>query len=269
MTVLRAMGRDGVNELPPPVLLNGTDVTAFPLVRDDMVMLVRKHGSLYEWAATQPQSKALRGRGPVYVVTLPISGVNVVVRHAWHGGLLAPLTGDRFRYPSRAAREMKYSEALRRAGVPTTSVLGFVRHKAGPGLVRVDVVTHYVPDAADFGMVVAGLGADVECDEALEATRRLLVHLAVLGIVHPDLNVKNVLLHRSGSGAAEAMIIDVDTIRWDPSRTPGDTMRRNLARLTRSIRKWRRRFGCELDEDRIDEFIRAASADLGRDRSGS
>ncbi|HEY0929336.1 MAG TPA: lipopolysaccharide kinase InaA family protein [Gemmatimonas sp.] len=252
---------EGIRELPPTVNVAGADITAFPSVRDDLVTLVEAHGSLYEWASEQPQSRALRGRAPVYVATLPTSGMQVVVRHAWHGGLLAPITGDRFRRPSRAPREMWQSLALRGAGVPTTEVLGFVRYDAGPGLVRVDVVTLYVPDTADLGMVLAGLAPDMECDQALDATRALLRTLARHGVVHPDLNVKNVLL-RPGQGAAlDALMIDVDVVQWDSTRPPDDTMNRNVSRLIRSMTKWRTHFGCDFADRRIAAFVEATRAD--------
>jgi 3-deoxy-D-manno-octulosonic acid kinase len=244
--------------LPVAVAVGRADVTAHADIRDDLLAIVRAHGSVYDWAAEQPQPRALRGRAPVYVATLPSSQVPVVVRHAWHGGLLAPLTGDRFRRPTRAPREMQRSAALRAAGIPTTEVLGFVRYDAGAGLARVDVVTRYVDDTADLGMVLAGLTPDVDCEPALLATIDLLRALAQHGIVHPDLNVKNVLLRRRATGSPDALVIDIDVIDWDPRRPPAEAMTRNIARLLRSMRKWRRQFGCELSEQRLAALQQAA-----------
>jgi 3-deoxy-D-manno-octulosonic acid kinase len=253
---------DGVRDLPPSISLHRADVTAVPSVQKDLVAVVEEYGSLYDWASSQPQARALRGRAPVYVATLPESGIQVVVRHAWHGGLLAPITGDRFRRPSRAPLEMTQSMALRAAGVPTTQVLGFVRYDAGPGLVRVDVVTLYVPDTADLGMVLAGLAPDMECDQALQATRELLITLARHGVVHPDLNVKNVLLRPGQQAPLDALMIDVDVVQWHPHRAPHETMDRNVARLTRSMAKWRTHFGCDFADRRITAFVDATRTDL-------
>ncbi|WP_309670093.1 lipopolysaccharide kinase InaA family protein [Gemmatimonas sp.] len=237
------------------------DVTGIPTAVDDLVEIVREHDTLYDWAAEQPQPRAMRGRAPVYVATLPECGIPVVVRHGWHGGLLAPLTADRFRRPTRAPVEMERSAALRAAGVPTTEVLGFARYPASFGLCHVDVVTRLVADAADLGMVLAGLAPFVDCETALASTQRLLIQLASHGVIHPDLNVKNILL-RPTAGGIEALIIDVDVVRWDPSRSPDETMRANVARLTRSVRKWRTHFGCDVTDARIAAFTDSVAAEL-------
>lgn len=226
---------------------------------DTLAAIVREHGSLYDWAAAQPQPRALRGRAPVYVAQLPAGGPAVVVRHAWHGGLLAPLTQDVFRRPTRAPLEMQRSRELQALGIPTTEVLGYALYDAAFGLARVDVVSRYVDDTADLGMVLAGLGPAADCEAALTATLDLLVLLATHRVVHPDLNVKNILLRIPDDVAPQAMVIDVDVVHIG-TLSPARAMERNVARLTRSLRKWKQRFGCELAEQRIVSFAEAALA---------
>lgn len=237
------------------------DVSAEAGIVDELAALTLAHQSLYHWAADQPQPRALRGRAPVFIATLPDSGETVVIRHAWHGGLLAPITGDRFRVPTRAPHEHAMSHALRSVGIPTTEVLGFARYHAGLGLRRVDVVSRFVPDAYDLGMVAAGLVPEMQCQDALAATRVLLHQLADAGVVHPDLNVKNILLAESHHGHLTAMIIDVDVVRWDPDRSFADTMHANVSRLSRSIRKFQRHFGCDVTDAVLSSFAREALAD--------
>lgn len=249
--------------LPPAIRLGASEVVAVDEVADDFLTIIREAGSLYEWAADQTQPVALRGRAPVYVALLPKSSVEVVVRHAWHGGLLAPITGDRFIRPSRAPFEMAISSAMRSAGIATTEILGFVRYDAGMGLVRVDVASRFVSNASDLGTVLGGLAPDIGCDEALEATLHLLNALSVHGISHPDLNVKNILLHRPHEDTLRAMVIDVDVIKWDASRGRMATAELNVRRLSRSMRKWRRHFDCDLPDDSIDKFVRRALDDAG------
>jgi len=234
-------------------------VHAGPTWLPRLAALVREHGSLYDWASSQPQPRALRGRAPVYVAQLPDGGPPVVVRHAWHGGLLAPITQDVFRRPTRAPIEMARSAELHRLGIPTTEVLGYALYDAAFGLARVDVVTRYVDDTADLGMVLAGLVPTIECEAALTATLELLELLAMHGVVHPDLNVKNILLHTPAGAPPRAMVIDVDVIHIGGT-TADRTMQRNVARLTRSLHKWNRQFGCDLADVRIAEFAAAALA---------
>lgn len=238
--------------------LQGLDVTAQVPLLDELTSLLETHGALYDWAERQPQPRALKGRAPVYVASLPSGRETVVVRHAWHGGLLAPITGDRYWRPSRAPIEMERSARLIAAGIPTAVVLGFVRYDAGLALCRVDVISRFVPNAFDLGIVIAGLAPEYLHDEALAATHVLLVRLARVGVIHPDLNVKNILLTRDAAGVLKAMMIDVDTIQWDEHRTPAATMRANVERLTRSMRKWRRQFGCDITDADLDRFTREA-----------
>lgn len=246
---------------PPPLTvlsIGRGDVSAVPALADRLTALVKQHGTLYEWAANQPQPRALRGRAPVFVATVPDSNETVVVRHAWHGGVFAPLTTDRFRWPTRAPHEYAMSAALIAADIPTTHVLGFVRYRTWFGFCRVDVVSRFVPNAYDLGMVVAGLVPEIQCHEALAATQRLLVRLAHAGVVHPDLNVKNILLVRHPDESLTAMIIDVDVVRWRRDRNSLDTMQRNVDRLTRSLRKWHRHFGCDVTEAMLARFTNEA-----------
>jgi hypothetical protein len=246
------------------------DVSASHGLLDAFAAAIATHGTLYDWASLQPQPRALRGRAPVFVAMLPDTEETVVVRHGWHGGLFAPVTGDRFRHPTRAPREFAHSSALRAAGIPTTTVLGFARYRAGFGMCRVDVVSRFVPDAFDLGMIAAALVPQISLTAALEATLHLLHRLALAGVVHPDLNVKNVLLTReaspssslssspSSSKVLQAMVIDIDVVQWQPQAQPQSVMQRNVTRLVRSMRKWRTQFGCDLTDVTLDAFTRDA-----------
>lgn len=258
------MSAPSSSALPPltVALVSNGDVSVVPSLVESVAALVSRYGTLYDWAANQPQPRAMRGRAPVYVATIPGSDETVVVRHAWHGGLFAPITSDRFRWPTRAPHEYAMSVALRAAGIPTTQVLGYARYRAWFGFCRVDVMSRLVPNAYDLGMVVAGLVPDISCRDALSATQALLVRLARVGVVHPDLNVKNILVVRHADESLSAMIIDVDVVRWRRDDDAADTMRVNVARLTRSLRKWHRNFGCDVTEAMLNRFAHEAAQTL-------
>ena len=186
-------------------------------------------GTLHEWASSHPARRELRGRGAAYAATLPDGETEVVVRHSRHGGLLAPLTGDRFLAPTRAPRELATSIALRDAGVRTPPVVAYVIYPAGPLLRRADVATRLVPDARDLGDAIGA----VPDDAWIDATAALLRALAAAGARHPDLNLKNVLLAADGAG-----VLDVDVVVLGTS--PEAAARANWARLERSLLKRRR-----------------------------
>ena len=82
-------------------VLSGADVVALGTCADAVRRAIGER-SLYAYAATHPARRELRGRGAAYAVPLPDGQTRVVVRHSRHGGLLAPVTGDRFLPPTRA-----------------------------------------------------------------------------------------------------------------------------------------------------------------------
>ncbi|MES2524376.1 MAG: lipopolysaccharide kinase InaA family protein [Gemmatimonadota bacterium] len=232
---------------------------AFELVAHESIApsigaLVEQHGTLYDWAAGLPQVRALRGRAPVYVGDLPGTDVRIAVRHVWHGGLLAPLTSDRFRAPTRAPLELANALRLHAAGIPTTDVLAYALYPAGPGLRRVDVATRFIPDAADLGMVLAGLAPGISTEGALPRVASLLEALAMHTVLHPDLNVKNILLVPDRERGHTAFVIDVDVVQFDAGRPTAEVMGLNVARLLRSMRKWRARFGAVIDDGTLADF---------------
>src|SRR5262249_35779672 len=149
--------------------------------------------------------------GTAYAVPLPGDVDRVVVRHNRHGGLLAPLTGDLFRRPSRAPLELQLSQKLIEHGVSTPGVLAYALYSAPLGFCRVDVVTREVPNSFDLSVAFTSDDAALRA-RAIAATARLLVALSAVGAHHADLNIKNVLLHggQSGDRPLEAMVLDLD-----------------------------------------------------------
>ena len=204
--------------------------------------------TLYEWAGAQPGRMTFVGRGEAYGVTLGTRPA--VVRHARHGGFLAPLLGDRFAGRPRFYHEVALSRRLAGGGVRTPDVLAGVRYRAGPGH-RADVATEQVA-GADLVEVFFGERPPEGPARlaALEALGRLVRRLHDLGYVHPDLQLRNLLLTGAASTGPHAWLLDVDTCR--PMRGDRDAERaRNLARFYRSWAKWNRLRGTRLtDVDR-------------------
>ena len=227
--------------------------SVLPAVREAV-----REGSLYQYAATRPE-RVFHGRAPAYVVPLPGGGPTVVVRHSSHGGLLAPLTRDRFIGATRAPRELEMSVRLAAMGIPTPTLAAYVIYRAGPLVRRSDVATMLI----DHGSDLAGLlGASAEAAgraAAVNAASALLVAMARGGVQHADLNLKNILIAAHGSYPPRAYLLDVDRVSIQASRARAAAA--NAARLVRSARKWRDRRGAPITDAEVATLEAAA---LGR-----
>lgn len=203
-------------------------------------------GSLYDAAARVPSARPLQGRGAVYAIALPVSGVRVVVRRNRHGGLFAALTRDLFLPPTRAPHELQVSDRLRALDVPTPEVVMYGLTPAVFPMQRADVVTRDLGDGCDLGALMM---PDVPAGRrraAWRATRDLVSRMHRAGVRHHDLNVKNIYITEAG-GSVTAHLLDVDRVTFG---RPQDARihRANVARLARSARKWRDLRGAMLDE---------------------
>ena len=216
--------------------------------RRDVAAAVRaalgSHDSLYAWAAARPERDLFMGRGEAYGVAL--GPARAVVRHARRGGLFGPVLRDLFTGPPRFRREIVMAERLAEAGVPTPAVLAGVVYPAGP-LHRADVATERVEGADLAALVFGPESPDGAAREAIfRAVGALVRRLHVAGFVHPDLQLRNVLVTPP---PRRAVLLDVDTCR---AGADAATRRANLARFYRSWDKWNRLRGPRLtDRDRL------------------
>src|SRR5215831_6115758 len=194
--------------------------------------------SLYDYAASHPGRRELRGRGVAYAVPLPDGETRVVVRHSRHGGLLAPVTGDRFLPPTRAPHELRTALRLAEAHVPTPEVIAYATYPAGAVFRRSDVATREVVGGKDLADVLARADDEEARSTALGATAELLRTLERAGVRHPDLNVTNVLIVATDGLPTRALVLDVDRVVFGHC---GDARigAANVRRLLRSARKLR------------------------------
>jgi hypothetical protein len=226
--------------------------------RDDIVEALRsalqaapaEAPTLHGYSARVAGARALQGRDAAYAYALAGTSRRVVVRHNRHGGLLRSITGDLFRGATRAPKELDIALGLDELKIPTPAVLGYAIYPAGGGFARSDVVTEEVPDARDFGDVLLATNEDdAGRNAAWQAVDTLMEAMTEPGIVHRDLNVKNILLRGSGP-MLDAWLLDVDRVEfgWLPNQADD----RNRARLLRSVEKWRLTRGVVLTASEID-----------------
>lgn len=217
------------------------------VARRDVASAVREAlasaGTLYAWAAGRPGREAFTGRGAAYGVTL--AGVGAVVRHAHRGGyVIAPLLGDRYFGRPRFFRELAWSRFLADSGVATPAFLAGAW--TGAGLFhRSDVATERVTGRDLAALFFQGdAPAAEERTAILRSVGALVRRLHEAGAVHPDLQLKNVLV---GGSPPRTWLLDVDSCRTAPSAARAA----NLRRFYRSWGKWNRTGRGRLsDEDR-------------------
>ena len=222
------------------------------------VRAVLTTATLHDWASRVSGANLYTGRAPAFGVMLPSSGTRVVVRHARHGGLLAPITGDLFARAGRAPHELAMSARLVAASVPTPAFVGYAVYPVALGLSRIDVLVEEIAGARDLANVVRDGGVT---PPLVEATAHLLAALARAGARHDDLNLKNVLIGAApvpdgDTGATTAYAIDVDRVSLGHPRVRA--MEANVARLSRSARKWRRGRGLPFDDQQLAALARRA-----------
>lgn len=210
--------------------------------------------TLHEYAARHPAARLLHGRGAAYALPLPGVDMRVVIRHNRHGGLLARVTGDRFLAPTRAPYELEVSRRLVQLGVATPEVVAYALYPPGGVLQRSDVCSREVPGGRDLAQVLTGEGAN-ERAAALGVTAALVASLARAGARHHDLNAKNILVT-----ADRAYVLDVDRVALD--RRPEAAFQGNMARLARSLRKWRDQFGARVADRDISDLEASARRQL-------
>ena len=236
--------------------VGGTEVVARE-AHADAVREALHEGTLYDYAASHPRAREFTGRGVAYAVPLPDLVTHVVVRRSRHGGLLAPVTGDRFLAPTRAPSELRNTVRLAEQGVRTPEMIAYATYPAGPLLRRSDVATREVPRGRDLALALLNPPPAEAKRAMLLAVATLVAALGRCGARHPDLNLKNVLLAPGADGATEAWVLDVDRVVFGRAGSPA-IMHANLDRLTRSARKWREQYGAAISDRELERLAEDA-----------
>lgn len=229
----------------PFLLLRTGEATVWvhPSAKHRVVELLKGGRTLYEGAkaaSLDHSGEPLHGRGPVHLVSGVEQGERWAIRHFFRGGILAPILGDRYLRnwtPPRPFAEAVASERSRKRGIPTPQVVAAASY--GHGFTyRADLATRYIPESTTLARLLVQEGTDSPPSlDALELAGSLVRRLAATGVLHPDLNVKNILLSPVLE-PREVHLLDLDRVRisegYPVSGTP------MFRRLTRSLRKWER-----------------------------
>jgi tRNA A-37 threonylcarbamoyl transferase component Bud32 len=183
----------------------------------------------------------------------------LVVRQYAHGGVLGPLLGTLFLRPSRMRREFQVALHAMGAGVLTAAPVALRLERMRGLLFRAHLVTEEIAEARDLLEVLRGLAAgNIPSPEArADLARAVASTVAAMhnaGIVHGDLNVRNLMVRNAFDGP-EVFVIDFDKARPVPYLT-SEQREANLLRLERSIWKWAESRRTVSTTDRL-RFLRA------------
>jgi tRNA A-37 threonylcarbamoyl transferase component Bud32 len=184
-------------------------------------------------AAHGPEPAA--GRGPAWRVELG-DGPPLVIKHYRRGGLLGKLRGDRYTGVNRQFEEIRVCQAARAAGLRVPLIQCLWVERAGRFSSRMAAATREIPGARDLFHTLGELREAPERGLLLAAVATEVRKLHDAGILHPDLNLGNILVAGSVN-EAEIHLIDFD--RASVMDRPLDRKERQsaLTRMYRSLAK--------------------------------
>jgi tRNA A-37 threonylcarbamoyl transferase component Bud32 len=185
-------------------------------------------------------STRLPGRPTAWLWAPPWhDGPGLRVRQYAHGGALAPMSRTRFLRSARMLHEFRLASRAVAAGVQTACPVALLICRRRP-LVQAYYVSENIPGALNLLELCAAVPADPLTASGrrglAEAVAAAVAGMHDAGIVHADLNLKNVLVRCDPDGPS-AFVVDFDKARHSPTVSLQRRMG-NLARLDRSVVKW-------------------------------
>lgn len=207
----------------------------------------------------------LEGRGPIPSVPLA-DGRRVVIRTYRHGGLLRGFTRDLFvGLLPRPIRELALSERARGRGIPTPRVLGAAVYPVLGPMYRGALAVEELPDGSDglevlrHARELSALARRRVLIPVLAAAGRAVARAHAGGLVHSDLNVKNLF---AVAQPLQVHVLDLDRCRLEPGALAPWQRQGQLSRLRRSLDKVTGLYGLPpLTKDEIDAFLAAYAAE--------
>lgn len=193
---------------PPPGFVARPDGASMLYVdaRVESAVLARGLAAVPGWLAALLEGARASGRAATTVVE-GAGGTRWRLKSMRRGGALAVLWHDRYPSAARLVATLTATAVARERGVPTPAAVAMLVAR-GPGfLARGFMASEEIEESEDLARRVLR-GAVTRAD--LTATMTAVRAMHDRGVVHPDLNLGNVMLRRSTHDRPEASFVDFD-----------------------------------------------------------
>jgi hypothetical protein len=171
-----------------------------------------------------------------------------VIRQYLHGGWLRGVTKGTFLGEGRAFDELDTTAYLEESGFPVEKPFGYISRRRFLAN-ELFFITFFVDDARDL----VGYFRSSDARERLRMAKKLAIYfcrLGKLGIYHPDLHLRNVLVDKDN----ELVFLDFD--KAHPKKITLDDYEEMFWRLDRYARKYSSQFGTPINDRERTIFLR-------------
>jgi len=194
----------------------------------------------------KPARRLSAGRGAPGIFEL--GGRTIVCRQYLHGGWLRGITGGVFFGEDRALRELEVTTYLEEKGFPVVTPVGYVA-KRQAFFSRLYFLSVFLEGSQDLMAHFASAGRK----ERLRMSRMLataLFEMGRLGIRHPDMHLRNVLVRENGT------LVFLDFDKAYRKKVASGDYEKVFWRLDRFVRKYSALFGRPVDDRERLIFLR-------------
>jgi hypothetical protein len=220
---------------PPAGFVLRPDDTCALYVAAPLASAVRLRGlqAWDAWEGALAQGSVASGRGVTAIVDGG-SGARWRLKAMRRGGRLARVWRDRYPSARRLVATLSASVEAQARGVPTAAPVALIVNAGAGGLVRGAMAFEEIEPSEDLAqLVLRGAATRADLAATIDAVRAMHDR----GVIHPDLNLGNVLLRPRGQGSPEAFLIDFDRATFTPGPLPFAARQAALRRLERSCAK--------------------------------
>lgn len=181
--------------------------------------------------------------GPIHLPA-PGTSEHVLVRPYAHGGLLGQMRGREFSDPARAYRELAVCHKAQELNLPVSSPIGLTTQRLSNGKWHMEAWSWWITNATALSLHLPQLAGDTDAKrELMAAVAGTLKHGHDAGLLHGDLNARNIIVEQGGKDEGEPVywkisVVDLDKAELVPSLTT-EQRQSQIKRLFRSLVKER------------------------------